>query len=305
VLAGWRRLIWVTWRQHRTSLLVVLSLFGLTAAFLAVTKLDHPWHAALYFSPPTGPHRYAREDPPPIYLLALLPIVAGLILGAPLLAHEAESGTASFAWTQGTGRGTLLAAKAAPIAAALAIAGAGLGLEYGWWTGSRPFWEIWDWAVLPFNFHPLPYAGWMVFGFSLGVLLGALTRRTVPALVGTLIGYLTVFGLVNLKLRGYYLPPDHEIGGASQGFPVVNAISANGFGGIVISDGPILPNGQPVPQAELNSNAWLKAHHVLDYLAYQPGSRYVPFQFLEFGYLVALSVLMIAVSAVLIRRRRA
>ena len=44
--------------------------------------------------------------------MTLLPVIAGLVLGAPLLAQEAESGTVQFAWTQGVSKITLVITKA-------------------------------------------------------------------------------------------------------------------------------------------------------------------------------------------------
>ena len=145
-LAGTRRLTWVTWRQHRTSLLVVISLLVLPAAVMAVTGLSGPWPAASL--------KLARAgDISQVYTLMflyllLLPVVTGLVLGAPLLAHEAESGLVRFAWTQSVGRTTLLAVKALSMAAGLAIAAAGLGLELSWWAEPVLSRLNWDWPNL-------------------------------------------------------------------------------------------------------------------------------------------------------------
>ncbi len=203
VLAGPGRISWVTWRQHRTGLVAVLGLFGLTAAFMAATELNPRWHADSIST--AGPYNLVY---PLVFLdMTLLPVIAGLVLGAPMLAHEAESGTVRFAWTQDIGKVTLLIGKALSVAAGLAVAAAGLGLEFEWWAGPVLKNLNHYWLGPQFSFHPLPYAAWTVFAFCLGLAFGALFRRTVPALVVTLIGYTAVFYLDNWHLRPFYLPP--------------------------------------------------------------------------------------------------
>jgi hypothetical protein len=54
-----------------------------------------------------------------------------------------------------------------------------------------------------------------------------------------------------------------------------------------------------MPEGSFNVNK------VVEWMTYQPASRYVLFQFLEFGYLILLSVLLVAAAVVLIRRRPA
>ena len=45
--------------------------------------------------------------------------------------------------------------------------------------------------------------------------------------------------------------------------------------------------------------------HVVERMAYQPGNRFHLFQFLEFGYLLVLSGLLVAATVALICRRSA
>jgi hypothetical protein len=286
-------------------------MFGLIAAYLAVTGLQPHWHSLLARPSPRssnwGVFGFPLPSFPPLDIVLLLqPVVTGLVLGAPLLAQETESGTARFAWTQGVSKGTLLAAKAVSIAAALAVAAAGLGFEAAWWTGPMPRWQRLDWADWFFSVHPLPYAGWTIFGFSLGVLLGAAARRTVPALVGTLAGYTAVFYLDNWHLRRHYLPPARAAFDWGTSIPPAVFYPRSGLGPVHIASGLSLPDGKPVTAAELaKPNTWLLAHDVRLWVTFQPGSRFVPFQFLEFGYLIVLSGLAVAAAVVLIRRRSA
>jgi hypothetical protein len=51
--------------------------------------------------------------------------------------------------------------------------------------------------------------------------------------------------------------------------------------------------------------SWFRLHHIQLWVTYQPGSRYGLFQVIEFGWLIALSAILIAATIVLIRRRAA
>jgi hypothetical protein len=305
VLTGSGRLSWVTWRQHRPSLTAVLGLFCLTAAVMTVTGLDPRWHATVI----STAWRY-QLYPLMIFDMLLLPVVAGLVLGAPLLAAEAESGTVWFAWTQGVSKVTLLLVKVLGLAGGLAIAAAGLGLEYEWWAGPQLKLDNSRWADWPFMFHPLPYAGWMLFAFCLGVLIGVAVRRTVPALAGTLAGYAAVFYLDNSYWRPYYLPPLRSSTPYFRSFGNVwpTAWFADPSGRIyrfTIAYGLSRRDGQPLVHGDLRRPQGWVAHHVVQWTTYQPASRFVPFQVLEFGYLTLLSVALVTAAVMLIRRRSA
>ncbi len=252
-LVRWRRLGWVTWRQHRAALLIVFGLFALVAAVMAVAGLDVRAHAAVVES-------LARSSSSPdVWQLRLLgsalelqPVLAGLLLGAPLLAQEVESGSLRFTWTQEVSPCSLLAAKASLIASGLGVAAGAVSWEFAWWSRQVPD-VIWYRVAAPqFGYFPWSYAAWTVFGFSLGVLVGAITRRTVPALVGTLAGYGLAF-----YLKAIDRLPDRDLTGFYRRYP------------FRLGDG---------------------------------GSRY-PAEIHEFGILILASGLLVATTAVLVRRR--
>ena len=50
---------------------------------------------------------------------------------------------------------------------------------------------------------------------------------------------------------------------------------------------------------------YLTHHGYTQWISYQPGSRFWPFQWIEGGWLLALSVLLIAATVWLVRRRAA
>jgi hypothetical protein len=59
------------------------------------------------------------------------------------------------------------------------------------------------------------------------------------------------------------------------------------------------------PSSSLSPAQCLSPHGYTWWAAYQPGSRFWPFQWIEGGWLLALSVLLIAATIWLVRRRAA
>ncbi|HUY52288.1 MAG TPA: hypothetical protein VMV92_42385, partial [Streptosporangiaceae bacterium] len=64
-------------------------------------------------------------------------------------------------------------------------------------------------------------------------------------------------------------------------------------------------SGGGIPQDDPTVNQYLAQHGYTLWTTYQPGSRFWPFPWLEGGWLLALSVLLIAATVWLVRRRAA
>ena len=319
----WRRLAWVTWRQHRAALTGMLAVFALAAVLTAVTGLQ--LHAT---APRSGPgplaSRWWRSFDVETFGLMLayqaIPVIAGMFLGAPLIAREAENGTGRLVWTQEASRTRLLVAKVVPIAVLLAVAAASLGRELSWLQGQFRTGIVvspWgypsavSWGPLVFDLHPLPFAGWVTLGFSLGVFLGALIRRTVPAMAATLACY-AALGYAAISWRTAYLAPLRRP--VSVQFSAGGGYSYGAYWGSQHGPGPDAlrsnlgwPDGRLISDAQVthHSAAWLTRHQIQLWVTYQPGSRYGLFQLIEFGWLIALSVILIAATVVMIARRAA
>lgn len=306
----WRPLITAAVRLHRAALTAYLLIAVLTAAAMLATGLVLHGSGSSVFS--AGPHSLW-----PLFnvtfttlrlVLPLLPVVAGLFLGAPLVARELETGTARFAWTQGAGRLRWLTAQIVPVTLVTVVVAAGLGLEFRWWAGPL-LGPGWSWNADVFGLNPLPYVGWMLLGVCLAVLAGAAVRRTVPAMAATLACFLPLLYLVALTRLRDYLPPLRR---------AVRVTFAHGGGysyslsyGPGQNPGPDIvgralgwPDGRLLSQAQLGQPAeWLSQHHIRLWLSYQPASRFGLFELIEFGWLAVASALLIAATIVLIRRR--
>ena len=72
----------------------------------------------------------------------------------------------------------------------------------------------------------------------------------------------------------------------------------------VLQGAPQLAGKGGVPQAP-NVTQYLNQHGYTLWTSYQPVSRFWPFQWIEGGWLLALSVLLIAATVWLVRRRAA
>jgi ABC-2 family transporter protein len=302
----WRKLAWVTWRQHRTAVAGILAALAVAAAVMALVRA--PGHDAF---PPQSRYRETMFATV-LWMLQLAPVLAGIFVGAPLLAREAENGTLKLAWTQGTGRDTWLLSRAIPIAVLLAGAAAGLGAELRWWLAAAGTAGRDSWLPQFFSLNPLPFAGWVTLGLSLGIFLGGLIRRTVPAMAAMLVCYAALLYEITLSWRQRYLPPLHRplaVQFSSGGGYSYGALWATGRGPgpDVLSTDPGWPDGRLLSNAQIahHSAGWFRLHHIQLWVTYQPASRYFTFQPLEFGWLVALSLLLIAATVVLIRRRAA
>ncbi len=252
-------------------------------------------------------------------MLQLLVLLAGMFLGAPLLPREIDDGTAKLAWTQAASRTRWLLAQVLPLASLLALAALGLGAVWGWWLspfpkspfggGHIPAWSAW-WP-LRFNLNPLLLAGWVVFALTLGVFLGAAIRRTLPAIAATLVCYGAVLFEVSASWRMHYLPPVHEavavqFQGDGYGYSVYWGAGPGRGQPVVMSQALGFPDGRLLSNAEqFLPAAWMRMHHIVMWLTYQPASRYHAFQAIELGWLVAASALLVAAAVFVVRRRPA
>jgi hypothetical protein len=192
-------MLWLTWRQHRAEALGGLLLLAALAALLLVTGL--PMHAAYsdqgVAACVAGGGRAAGCDTlleqftrryvglgDQVTLLTVLPALAGVFVGAPLLGRELEHGTWRLAWAQGVTRTRWLVVKLALLTATVSVLAVGFTVLFTWWRG--PLDGIqgrFDGAA--YNFEGAVPTASAVFAFALGTLAGTLARRTIPAMALT------------------------------------------------------------------------------------------------------------------------
>jgi hypothetical protein len=335
----WRGMAWVSWRQHRTTLAGLVAVLGVAGLYLYVTGLDLRHEVAAYGEMFTANGTGKMDMTPVAALLQVLPALIGAFVGAPLLARELETGTFRYTWTQGFGRERWAAAKLAQIAVAVTVVAGAFGFLFSWCyapiigvhQGLSPL------MAITFDLRGVAFAGWALVAFAIGALAGVLIRRVVPAMFATLAAW---SGLA--FVTGAFLRPHYETPVVSSGFKQLSAawvigqrwtlhgrpVSAstvshvlNKLGAIEFGPGQFGPApsgsgqagggfGQTASQASpashsVNPVPYLVHHGFAQLTSYQPASRFWPFQWIEGGWLLALSLLLIAATIWLVRRHAA
>ncbi len=304
------RLVRVTARQHRTALLSVLVAVVIMAVALLVTGVPmHEFaarHGADWQDTSQAGHDYSLEMQAFAVVCQLLAVLAGVFLGAPTVAREIENGTARFAWTQAASRSRWLLVQVLPVACLLSAAALGLGAEFGWWLAPFPRTasvHAGPWSPLLFNLSVLVLMGWVLFALTLGVVLGAAIRRTIPAMAATFACYGALWYAVSASWRMHYLAPVHR----SLHVQFQGAGSYYGYywagHPLIMSETLGWPDGRLLSNADqLRPASWLTLHHIVLWATYQPASRYHVFQLIEVGWLIAASALLLAAAVALTRR---
>lgn len=323
---------WVVWRQHRATAAGVIGLFAAAALYLLLRGLQiHNSYAQVTSCHPSGSAlcrqvasvfsvTYAPGAGDASALMQLVPALIGAFAGAPLLARELETGTFRYAWTQGFGRVRWTVANLAPLAVVVAGSAALFSLVYSWCYG--PLFNLGDQSPLRatiFDLRGVALAAWTLVGFSIGALAGMALRRVVPALVVTLAAWTGLSLLTSTFLRQHYEAPlvsnNPNLFGsewiinqwwAHNGGPVstaaldrvlapfdVQVVAPEAFR----SHGVAPPNFDPVQ--------YLTHHGYVLLSSYQPSDRFWTFQWIEAGWLLAVSILLFSAVIWLVQRRAA
>jgi ABC-type transport system involved in multi-copper enzyme maturation permease subunit len=334
----WRRMAGVTWRQHRFALLGVVTLLGALAVYLWIAglQLHHAYAAAIACHPAGSPacqvlvNTFNGMD---TFLangvvMQALPVLIGAFVGAPVLARELETGTYRYAWTQGFGRSRWTLGKLVPLAIAVTAAAAAFSALLSWYY--QPYLATPGHQTLGlsqtsafnsglFDLREVAFPAWTLAAFAIGALAGMLIRRVVPAIAATLAVYAGLAVATGVFLREHYLTPLLTTnltvpgsawilgqwwtkGGVTLSQATMQQVILPVFGRLM----PAVPEDQihlyKLPTL-LNTEHYLTQHGYTYWTSYQPGSRFWPFQWIEGGWLLTLSVLLIAATIWLVRRR--
>jgi len=336
----WRRMAGVIWRQHRYALLGVVALLGALTLYLGVAgaSMHHAYATALACRPASSyacqnqlidfNTAYAPTAQMVGVLLMAVPMLIGAFVGAPVLARELETGTFRYAWTQGFGLRRWTLAKLVPLAVMVTAAAGLFSLLFSWYY--QPLFA--DGMSIPldpklFGVRPVAFAAWTLAAFAIGALAGMLIRRVVPAIAVTLAVCVALAFAAGLYLRPHYMTP---VTGRNLASAPASAWIIGGRwtkGGVTISQAAMDQIETPlfhqavtaaVPKnvgsddvkfykgsANTQVHDYLVRHGYTRWISYQPGSRFWPFQWIEGGWLLALSVLLIGATVWLVRHRAA
>jgi hypothetical protein len=345
-------MIWLTWRQFRAAAAMMLAILAALAAVLALTGPglagDFSTGVAECVTQSGGCfnffQRFYHDNQAPFLgltaVMLVLPALIGLFWGAPLVTRELEAGTHRLVWNQSITRTRWLAVKLGLVGVA-AMAAAGLGsLAVTWWsspidkTAASNFPRM---APLLFDARGIVPIAYAAFAFALGVTVGMLVRRTLPAMAITLAVFLAVQIAMPLLVRPHLLPPTRSTveittsnldelnrprGGDQLGLTVKaqvpddtgawvlssHLVDASGHtvGETIPVSTSAGPCGPPQGGPEAQASACLAEIKRLGYrqqLTYQPSSRFWTFQWYETGIYAALALGLAGFSFWWIRRR--
>ncbi|MFE4212824.1 transporter [Streptomyces sp. NPDC056844] len=322
-------MIWLTWRQFRTQATVVYLALAFLAVLLAVTG---PQLADLYASAGDGLFgRITSADQTVYYLglviVLLLPAVIGMFWGAPLITRELETGTYRLAWNQSITRTRWLATKLVLTGVSTMAAAALASVAVTWWsgpidqavnsggTGADPFYPRID--PLVFGERGIVPIGYAAFAFMLGVTLGVLIRRTVPAMAATLATYAAVQIAMPLWVRPHLAPSVEATLSFTQAKPVnigIDAVREVDFGqpgAWILSEQTVDASGQTaaVPESLTDCSSMsdcaanLTEAGFRQQVSYQPAGNFWTLQWVETGLYLGLALALTGFCAWWIRRR--
>jgi hypothetical protein len=163
-----------------------------------------------------------------------------------------------------------------------------------------------------FDLRGVSFAAWTLAAFAIGGLAGILIRRVVPAIVATLAAYAGLALVAGLFLRQHYLTPLVTSKPSVPGSAWIVSQWATKGGRFAFAGRPPVDLLQQLcpPSAvglrKPSSGAiaqCVSQHGYTQWTSYQPASRFWPFQWIEGGWLLVLSLLLIAATVWLVHRR--
>ncbi|WP_037575871.1 ABC-2 transporter permease [Phaeacidiphilus oryzae] len=234
-------------------------------------------------------------------LLAFLPGLVAVLIGAPLFARGFETGTHRLDWTQSLPRtrwyaarigrpvlGLFLLTSVLAAASTLCFSASAYGAGQEWFD--RTVYQA---------IGPVPVAS-TVCGLALGAVTGLVLRRTVPAVgVSAVLSAAAYAGMY--KLRAHLLPMTHVVEDTHAvhgGFPRLPA------GAWVVKEGTVLPDGRHVLVNHCgNDPTCLRS--TVEWAEYHPAGHFWPLQFVESGGYLALALAAVFIGYLVIRGRSA
>lgn len=191
-----RGLPWLVWRRHRAALRTAALLTVAGCALFAYQRLGLMDFLHANGSSPDGGERMVGEFQSKFgamfgrdtEVLQLLPFLAGVFLGAPLIAGEQEHGTVKLVTTQSVSRTRWIAAALGLPLAAATVCATLLSAAFTWlWSPAHNLAMGGDWLQGGAfeSTGPIPVAK-TLFLTACGIALGMLIKRVVPAMAATL-----------------------------------------------------------------------------------------------------------------------
>jgi hypothetical protein len=299
-------MIWLSWRQFRGP--AVAGGIVLAVAAVAMLIIGRQIRGA------GDPNDYRSLIYAMDALIVVAPALLGLFWGAPLVARELETGTAALVWNQSVTRRRWLVVKLAVAGTAGMVVSGVASLLLGWAAAPLDRVDQERFTTVFFGTRGLVPAAYAIFAVLLGVAVGLLTKRTLPAMALTGALFVAVQVLVPNVVRPHLMPP--RTIAAPVTAEVIRNLSFLGHepsieglkipGAWVTADSTLrTPDGRQIAQERYAGCIAEPLDRMPDCLgrlnlhvdvAYQPPGRYWPFQWLESALYVALAVLLALIA---------
>lgn len=333
---------WVAWRQHRVQLLIAGGLIALVAVFMVIFRslivaalTAQGCTDALAGRLPCltvqgldlwAPHDGRFSYDAAYWLISLasiaLPLVLGVFLGAAIFPREFEQGTHVLALTQSVSRLRWWAVKVTVVGVPLVVGLLVLGFVKQWVDGSSVYTAGNALGTTGFSTRSIIPAALGLLVFALSVTIGILTRRTVVALVLSLILAFGVLIALLSPLRGYLVPAERVTTLFSSSTDTGITLGQYGRDALWTDSGYVRADGSTVgyqgPANKCNSYVWdqslsddenndaankayqecLAADGIVGtYQDIVPGTMVWPMRLIVTGIFTALSILILAAGA--------
>jgi hypothetical protein len=327
-------MIWLTLRQHRVVLAVSAAVVAAFVIWMFLVEHDYSGAARAIAKSCASSNFYALNSPCTAHysaessawnqadiirwLLLLVPLMFGVLLGAPLFAGEFERKTVILAFTQNISRTRWMVIRWLVIGLPVVVLSVVLALVSNWWflrvpTNGGSF----AYRIQPgsgFDVTGIVPAAYALFAFALGAALGMALRRTSQAIFGTFVLFTAARYLFEHYARGLLATPIFspatvftsgfsfstprkawQMGTAYRFRPGTHLTSHVSINQIVSVCGN--PYG--------DDTACLTKHGIQVGVLYQPESHFWALQWGETGCFVAAAALLFGLALWSLRRWRA
>jgi hypothetical protein len=336
---------WLTWRQYRVQAVIAALVLAAFATVLLVTgfQMAAQWHTLLAGCTASRTCGNLTDGGTSLgsalghdfaILSMLAPALFGVLVGAPLVAHEFEAGTCDFVWAQSITRMRWLAVKVGWLLLAAAVWGGAIAALVTWWSGPRNAAFANEFQANYFDQQGLVPVGYAVFATALGIAAGAVLRRTLPAIAIVIGGFIGMRLWISQDVRMSFMTPVTTYYGVAANFnPAAGSAVLDGglvdkaghvvggsLGDVMIDGVPstslpaacqrLIPASASGPGGPSNAvmnavNGCLQNAGWRQFLRYQPISRWWTFQGIETGIFAGVAAAAIAITFYAVSRRDA
>ncbi|MFJ4772865.1 ABC transporter permease [Streptomyces uncialis] len=300
---------WVVWRRNRTMLLL---LTGVTALFTAYCVYLHGMLADFLESPQAaakvGQLLPQQEESmgTAFLLLAFLPAVLGVFLGAPLIAAEQEHNTLRLITTQSVARLRVVMTMLAVPLLVVAVSTTLMSVAFTWvWRSVDTRYSNGDWwtSDVIVTTGPVPVA-LALFATSFGILAGAVLRRSVAAMGVTFV--VLVMGALSVKERvtALFVTPHHLAYPLGNDAPELKPGDVQIDNWVGSADGTLHGWGTCVLPTEAESAACVKERGIVnDVIEYVKLDQLPGIQWSMTAVLLATTAAMLVATVLWMRRK--